>query len=91
MLQAVPAFLPDPASVCTPLLRQSSRKAPAHPTYYSFFITRCIPESNGYPAHQHGAPAPLGCAQGGVSLPNPNGAMFTTPTDLLRGVVENIL
>ncbi len=35
-------------------------------------------------AHLH----PLGCARGGVSLPNPNGAMFTTPTDLLRGAVE---
>ena len=43
------------------------------------------------PAHQHGSPAPLGCARGRVSLPNPNGAMFTTPTDLLRGVVENVL
>jgi len=24
---------------------------------HSFFITRCILESNGYPAHQHGSPA----------------------------------
>ena len=34
-----------------------SVNAPAHPTHYSFFITHCIPESNGYPAHQHGRPA----------------------------------
>ena len=35
-----------------------SVNSPAHPTHYSFFITRCIRERNGYPAHQHGARTP---------------------------------